>query len=157
MKAQTKKQRKPSKWNQYVKKVFEEGRKKNKNYKFSQALKDASRSRSRGMAGGQNEPIVADTPIVNELMDVDEEVVDEVVDNDGDVAMDIDEVDEVDEEDAPVGGKKRKGKKTHRRRKLRGGQPVLDAEVVEEVAEMNGGRRRHKRRTMKRRKSHKRR
>ena len=71
MKAQTKKQRKPSKWNQYVKKVFEEGRKKNKNYKFSQALKDASRSRSRGMAGGQNEQIVADTPIVIEPMDVD--------------------------------------------------------------------------------------
>ena len=116
-------------------------------------MKDASRSRSRGMAGGQNQPIVADTPIVIEPMDVDEEVVDEVVDNDGDVAMDIDEVDE---EDAPVGGKKRKAKKTHRRRKLRGGQPVLDAEVVEEVAEMNGGRR-HKRRTMKRRKSHKRR
>jgi len=35
--------RKASPWNKFVKKVFEEGRKKNKDYSFSTALKDASR------------------------------------------------------------------------------------------------------------------
>ena len=35
--------RKASPWNKFVKKVFDEGRKKSKDYKFSTALKDASR------------------------------------------------------------------------------------------------------------------
>jgi len=34
--------RKPSSWNIHVKKVYEEGKKKNPSYKFSNALKDAS-------------------------------------------------------------------------------------------------------------------
>jgi len=38
--------RKASPWNKFVKKVFEEGRRQNKSYKFSQALKDASRRKS---------------------------------------------------------------------------------------------------------------
>jgi hypothetical protein len=35
--------RKLSKWNLFVKKIFHEGRAKNKTYKFKQALSDASR------------------------------------------------------------------------------------------------------------------
>ena len=35
--------RKASPWNKFVKKVFEEGRKKDKGYSFSTALKEASR------------------------------------------------------------------------------------------------------------------
>ncbi len=42
-KASRKGSRKASPWNKFVKKVFEEGRKKNKDYSFSTALKDASR------------------------------------------------------------------------------------------------------------------
>jgi hypothetical protein len=34
--------RKASPWNKFVKKIFEEGRRKNKGYSFSQALSDAS-------------------------------------------------------------------------------------------------------------------
>jgi hypothetical protein len=34
--------RKPSEWNMFVKKVFEEGRKKNPGFKFKDALKEAS-------------------------------------------------------------------------------------------------------------------
>jgi hypothetical protein len=35
--------RKPSQWNMFVKKVFSQGRSKNKNYSFKQALSDASK------------------------------------------------------------------------------------------------------------------
>lgn len=35
-----------SAWNLFVKKIFNEGRKKNKDYKFSEALKDASKRKS---------------------------------------------------------------------------------------------------------------
>jgi len=35
-----------SAWNLFVKKIFNEGRKKNKDYKFSDALKDASKRKS---------------------------------------------------------------------------------------------------------------
>ena len=35
-----------TKWNIFVKKVFQEGRQKNKTYKFKNALKDASRRKS---------------------------------------------------------------------------------------------------------------
>ena len=34
--------RKASPWNKFVKKIFEEGRRKNKDYSFSRALQDAS-------------------------------------------------------------------------------------------------------------------
>jgi hypothetical protein len=36
----------PSEWNMFVKKIYEEGRAKNPNYKFKQALKDASKRKS---------------------------------------------------------------------------------------------------------------
>ena len=36
--------RKPSAWNIHSLKVFKEGKKKNPNYKFSQALKDAKKT-----------------------------------------------------------------------------------------------------------------
>lgn len=35
--------RKPSAWNMFVKKIYEEGRRKSSNYSFKQALSDASR------------------------------------------------------------------------------------------------------------------
>lgn len=35
--------RKPSAWNMFVKKIYEEGRRKTSNYSFKQALNDASR------------------------------------------------------------------------------------------------------------------
>lgn len=35
--------RKPSQWNMFVKKVFSQGRSKNKNYSFKEALSDASK------------------------------------------------------------------------------------------------------------------
>lgn len=40
--------RKPSSWNLFVKKVFFEGKSKNKNYSFKQALTDASKLKSEG-------------------------------------------------------------------------------------------------------------
>lgn len=36
----------PSEWNMFVKKIYEEGHAKNPEYKFKQALKDASRRKS---------------------------------------------------------------------------------------------------------------
>ena len=36
----------PSEWNMFVKKIYEEGHTKNPEYKFKQALKDASRRKS---------------------------------------------------------------------------------------------------------------
>lgn len=36
----------PSAWNMFVKKIYEEGHKKNANYSFKQALKDASKRKS---------------------------------------------------------------------------------------------------------------
>jgi hypothetical protein len=38
--------RKPSEWNMFVKKVYEEGKAKNSNYEFKQALVDASKRKS---------------------------------------------------------------------------------------------------------------
>jgi hypothetical protein len=38
--------RKLSQWNMFVKKIFHEGRQKNRTYKFKDALKDASRRKS---------------------------------------------------------------------------------------------------------------
>jgi hypothetical protein len=38
--------RKASKWNLFVKKIFNEGRKNNKDFKFSDALKEASKRKS---------------------------------------------------------------------------------------------------------------
>jgi hypothetical protein len=35
--------RKPSAWNMFVKKIYEEGHRKNSNYSFKQALSDASK------------------------------------------------------------------------------------------------------------------
>jgi hypothetical protein len=35
--------RKPSAWNMFVKKIYHEGRRKNSNYSFKQALSDASK------------------------------------------------------------------------------------------------------------------
>lgn len=65
--------RKPSQWNMFVKKIYHEGRAKNKNYSFKQALTDASkrkgemgtsnsgtkksmkgRSRKRSLSGGKS-------------------------------------------------------------------------------------------------------
>ena len=36
----------PSEWNMFVKKIYEEGHAKDPNYKFKQALKDASKRKS---------------------------------------------------------------------------------------------------------------
>lgn len=36
----------PSEWNMFVKKIYEEGKAKDKNYEFKQALKDASKRKS---------------------------------------------------------------------------------------------------------------
>jgi hypothetical protein len=36
----------PSAWNMFVKKIYEEGHKKNPDYSFKQALKDASKRKS---------------------------------------------------------------------------------------------------------------
>lgn len=36
----------PSKWNMFVKKIYEEGKSKNPDYEFKQALKDASKRKS---------------------------------------------------------------------------------------------------------------
>ena len=36
----------PSAWNMFVKKIYEEGKSKNKDYEFKQALKDASKRKS---------------------------------------------------------------------------------------------------------------
>lgn len=38
--------RKPSVWNVFVKKIYNEGKSKNPNYKFKQALEDASKRKS---------------------------------------------------------------------------------------------------------------
>ena len=38
--------RKPSQWNLFVKKVYQEGKSKNSNYEFKQALVDASKRKS---------------------------------------------------------------------------------------------------------------
>jgi len=45
--------RKPSEWNMFVKKVFEQGRKKNPNFQFKDALKEAS-DRKNEMGKGLN-------------------------------------------------------------------------------------------------------
>ena len=42
----TRKKRGPSEWNLFVKKIFHEGRKNNANYKFKNALEDASKRKS---------------------------------------------------------------------------------------------------------------
>ena len=36
----------PSEWNMFVKKIYEEGKAKDSNYEFKQALKDASKRKS---------------------------------------------------------------------------------------------------------------
>ena len=36
----------PSQWNMFVKKIYEEGKSKDSNYEFKQALKDASKRKS---------------------------------------------------------------------------------------------------------------
>ena len=36
----------PTKWNMFVKKIYQEGKAKNSNYEFKQALKDASKRKS---------------------------------------------------------------------------------------------------------------
>lgn len=41
----------PSEWNMFVKKVFEEGRAKNPNFSFGEALKEASARKNRGEMG----------------------------------------------------------------------------------------------------------
>lgn len=38
--------RKPSEWNMFVKKIYQEGKAKNSNYEFKQALVDASKRKS---------------------------------------------------------------------------------------------------------------
>jgi len=43
-----------TRWNMFVKKIFHEGRKTNKTYKFKDALKDASRRKSEMNQMGNN-------------------------------------------------------------------------------------------------------
>ena len=47
--------RKPSQWNMFVKKVFSQGRSKNKNYSFKEALTDASKRKGE-MGTMKNKP-----------------------------------------------------------------------------------------------------
>lgn len=58
-----------SEWNKLVKKTYDEGKKKNPNYKLGDAMRDASRARSRGMAGGQvveeTEEVIEEVPTQN--------------------------------------------------------------------------------------------
>jgi len=44
-----------TRWNLFVKKIFHEGRKTNKTYKFKDALKDASRRKSEMNQMGKNQ------------------------------------------------------------------------------------------------------
>lgn len=51
--------RKLSAWNMFVKKVYQEGKRKNKNYSFKQALNDASKRKGemgKSKKGGSNPP-----------------------------------------------------------------------------------------------------
>lgn len=57
-----------SDWNKFVQKVYREGKAKNPEYKFKNALVDASKQRKRGKKGGNAEasplPTVSEVPAV---------------------------------------------------------------------------------------------
>lgn len=53
--------RKPSKWNLFVKKIFQEGKKKDSSYQFQQALVDASKRKGEmGSMSMKNESASSD-------------------------------------------------------------------------------------------------